>query len=560
MVKSYGDFLKDSNSNNSNNNKYRPNTNDNEEQDKNAYLDVWKVNPSYKDVNARETVLKATSLVVISLLFFASVLYLTYNLALSIGIAGIVSISFIMAFHKNFFYLRHIFDFRSFDPLGDLVFWRNKDHKKVLFYTNCKELSTTGVRIFKIEVLPENVRANLNRVYIGLHALKVAFSYQIIQKQLQTSENRDGSESSTFETIIYFSTFYNVKGRITKYKFDNMVEELQENAASLKSAFSSNFHHFKVAELSEEELVNAYRIAVLKQDVEIEEESDSDIISCEKVKPKTVYTILKASYLLGIVIFLDRLLLVFNLPLMLQFLVTFAILTATLVIWWRELFFLTLKSKHFESDDVEVIEPFCDVKFFKVSGASETIFYQVEGKLIGGIKINNVYFAYPPPYCSASKFYEALIREKMPFTVTIQLTPLNFRQFDEEGFKFLTDLEQKKLLTRTETVIDGKKWLSSRSGIWSTVITYSTSAISKAPALSYEIVDAIEQKLKDRNLALRESFKQDFVNYELKLLKKNELESGFLFETFKNKFFRRNGSHLSYLLFQLNFESWEKKC
>ena len=49
---------------------------------------------------------------------------------------------------------------------------------------------------------------------------------------------------------------------------------------------------------------------------------------------------------------------------------------------------------------------------------------------------------------------------------------------------------------------------------------------------------------------LRKSFKQFFVTYELKQLRKNELESGLLFETFKNKFFRRNGTHLSYLMFQ----------
>jgi hypothetical protein len=538
MVKSYGDFLKDSNSNN----KYRPNTDNNEKEDDNAYLDVWKVNPSYKDVNATETVLKATSLVVIALLFFISVLYATYNLALSIGIAGIVSISFVMAFYKKFFSLRHLFDFRSFNPFGDFIFWKAKYDKTVLFYTNRKELSTTGVKIFKVEVLPENVRANLNRVYIGLHALKVPFSYQIIQRPLLASE------SSTFETIIYFSTFYNVKGRITESKSKRMVEELREYAVSLKSAFASNFHHFKVAQLSGEELVNAYRIAVLKQDVEIEE--DSDRVSCETVKPKTLPTIIKASYVLATVIFLDRLLLVFNLPIVLQFLGTFAILTGILLIWWRELFFFLIKSKLFESKDLKVIDPFSDVKFFKVSEAPETIFYQVEGKIIGGIKINNMYFTSPPPYCSASKLYEALIHEKMPFTVTIQLTPLTFHQFDKEGFKFLKDMEQLKLLRRTESVIDGNNWLSSRSGIWSTVINYSTSVVSKASALDYEIIDEIEQKLKNQNLALRTSYKQFFVTYELKQLRKNELESGFLFETFKNKFFRRNGTHLNYLMFQ----------
>jgi hypothetical protein len=164
MVKSYRDFLNDSNSNN----RFRPNTDANEKKDNRAYLDVWKVNPSYKDVSTSETVLKATSLVVMGLLFFSSVLYSTYNLALSIGIAGIITISFIVAFHKNFFSLRHIFDSRSFEPFGDFVFWQAKYDKSVLFFTNHKELSTTGVRIFRINVLPENVHANTNRFFKNL--------------------------------------------------------------------------------------------------------------------------------------------------------------------------------------------------------------------------------------------------------------------------------------------------------------------------------------------------------------------------------------------------------
>ena len=544
MVKSYRDFFNDSNSNN----RFRPNTDANEKEENSAYLNVWKVNPSYKDVSTSETVLKVTSLVVIGLLFFTSVLYLTYNLALSIGIAGIVTISFIMAFHKKFFSLRHVFDSRSFEPFGDFVFWQAKYDKSVLFFTNHKELSTTGVRIFRINVLPENVHANTNRFFKGLHALKVPFSYQVIQRPLQASNNSDGSETSSFETIIYFSTFYNIKGRITESKLVKMVEELRDYAVSLESAFASNFHHFNIVQLSEEELINAYRIAVLKQDIEIEE--DSKKISCGTVKPKIIPTILKASYLFAIVICLDRLLLIFNLPVVIQSLATLTILLGIIVIWWRDLFFFLIKSKLFKSNDIQVMDPFSDVKFFKVSEAPETIFYQVEGKIIGGIKINNMYFTHPPPYCSASKYYEALIHKKMPFTTTIQLTPLTFHQFDKECFKFLKDMEQRKLLMRTESVIDGDNWLSSRSGIWSTIITYSTSAVLKAPVLDYEIIDEIEQKLKNQSLVLRKSFKQFFVTYELKQLRKNELESGFLFETLKNKFFRRNGTHLNYLMFQ----------
>jgi len=543
MVKSYRDFLNDSNSNN----RFRPNTDANEKEDNRAYLDVWKVNPSYKDVSTRETVLKATSLVVIVLLFFTSVLYSTYNLALSIGIVGIITISFIVAFHKNFFRLRHIFDSRSFEPFGDFVFWQVKYDKSVLFFTNHKELSTTGIRIFRINVLPENVHANTNRFFKGLHALKVPFSYQVIQRPLQASINSDGSETSSFETIIYFSTFYNIKGRITESKLVKMVEELRDYTISLESAFASNFHHFNIIQLSKEELINAFRIAVLKQDVEIEE--DSKKISC-RTETKITPTIVKASYILAIVICLDRLLLVFNLPIVIQALATLTILIAMVVIWWRELFFFLIKSKLFKSKDIHVIDPFSDIKFFKLSEAPETIFYQIEGKIIGGIKINNLYFTHPPPHCSASKFYEALIHKKMPFTTTMLLTPLTFHQFDKEGFKFLKDSEQLKLLRRTESVIDGNNWLNSRSGIWSTIMTYSTSVVLKAITLDYEIIDEIEQKLKNQSLVLRKSFKQFFVTYELKQLRRNELESGLLFETLKNKFFRRNGTHLNYLMFQ----------
>jgi hypothetical protein len=138
----------------------------------------------------------------------------------------------------------------------------------------------------------------------------------------------------------------------------------------------------------------------------------------------------------------------------------------------------------------------------------------------------------------------------MPFTATIELNPLDFDQFDKEGFKFLKEPEKMKLLGRIETDIDGNNWLSSRSGLWNAVITYSTSAISKALELSYEVIEEIELKLKNQTLAMRNSFKQFYVNYELKQLRKNELESGLLFETFKNRLFRRNGTHLSYLMFQ----------
>ena len=66
MVKSYGNLLKDSNSWKS---KTSPPEKESEGDDQSkAYLKVWKVNPSYKDIDKRETLLKASSLAIVGFL------------------------------------------------------------------------------------------------------------------------------------------------------------------------------------------------------------------------------------------------------------------------------------------------------------------------------------------------------------------------------------------------------------------------------------------------------------------------------------------------------------
>ena len=261
MVKSYGNLLKDSNSWKS---KTSPPEKKSEGDDQSkAYLKVWKVNPSYKDIDKKETLLKASSLAIVGFLYFAFVLYATSNFALSITVTAIVVISYVLVFHKNIFSLKHLFEFRSFEPFQELIFWQPKYDTSLLFFTNHKDFITTGIRIFKIRVIPENVHANLNRFIKGLHAVKAPYSYQIIKKPLQISiNNSTGNRNSSFETVIFFSTFYSVKGRISKSKLVELVDNIREYTFSLKSAFASNFHHFKITQLSDTELVNAFRSSV----------------------------------------------------------------------------------------------------------------------------------------------------------------------------------------------------------------------------------------------------------------------------------------------------------
>ena len=546
MVKSYAHMLK--NSGNKKGKTFSAEFTEVDDQEK-KFLKIWKVNPSYKDIEKKETLIKSGSLTILGFLFFSCALYATRNLVLSITISSIIVISYVVVFHKSIFSLKHVFEFKSFDPFQKLVFWQPIYDKSILFFTNHKDLTTTGIRIFQIKVIPENVHANLQRFIKGLHAVKVPYSYQIIQKPLQiANDTRSRAQISSFETLIYFSTFYFFNGRVTESKMLKLVESLREYTASLQSAFASNFHHFKIALLTESELIEVFRNSVLKQNIGIENESSD--ASHKPYTHEKVNSIIKAIYILSIVISLDFFLLILSFPIGIRIIISAFIIASSILIWWRELLFQLNKGKLFKSKDIEVLAPFSGIQFYKSSKTPETLFFKVKGSLIGGLKMLNLSFSYPPSYCSPDKFYVALIRDSMPFTVTFQLRPLTFSQFDKEGFKYLRDNIKKKLLSNTEKFIDGNNWLSLRSGIWSTIGTYSTCVVFNSPDFTYELVDKIEQKLITQKTVLCNTFKQFFTNFEIIPLRHNKLEAGLLFETLKNKFFLRNGTHLNYVLYQ----------
>ena len=545
MIKSYGEFL---NENNSQNKKGKENSANGKENDEDPYYSVWNVFPSYKDIDNTDTLKKAISFVVIELAFFASLLLATVNFLLSISATVVIGVSFVLVFRKNFFSLRHLLEFGSFNPFQNLIFWQTEYDKSVLYYTNRADMVTTGVSSLKVGVMAENVGPTLLTFIKGLHKNRTPYTYQVIHKPLQIIESQVYGKKSTFETLILFSTYYRVSGRITKSKLIRLVNELRLSTTALKTGISSNFHHFQISSLTGQELVESFRSTVLKRDVPIE--SNSKKITCKTVRPKLGTSIARASYLVALVVALDLSLLFFNLSLFYRFLLNLGIITLLLLVWWQELFFQLSKGKLFKSKEIGVIDPFAKIEFYKSKKIPETIFYQIEGKTTGGIKMANLYFCSPPPYCNPSKFYESLNKENMPFTVSFQLRPLNFEKFDEEGFEYLTEREKFYLMKRRSNPVQRDDWLRQRAGIWSAIATYSTSVVSNSPSLTYETMDAIERRLIRQFEVLRTAFGNNFMNYKIKPLKNNLLESGLIFETLKNKFFRRNGTHLNYLLFQ----------
>ena len=549
MVKSYGEFLNEDNIQNRNGKeKNESGKGDDKKTDENPYYSIWNSFPSYKDIDSTDTLKKAISLVVMEFVLFASLLLTTVNIMLSISATVIVGVSFVMVFRKSFFGLRHLLEFGAFDPFQNLTFWQTDYDKSVLYYTNRIDMITTGISILKVEVMAENVSANLLTFIKGLNKNRTPYTFQVIQKPIKITDSKVYDKNATFETVILFSTFYMIGGKLTKLKLTKLVEELRLNIIALKTGFSSNFHHFKISSLTGQQLIEAFRSTVLKRDVSIE--SDSPRITCKTVRPKLSASIAKASYIVALVVLLDVSLLFFNLPLIYRFLLNVGIIILLLIVWWQELFFQLSKSKLFKSKEIKVIYPFTKIEFFKSRKTPETIFYQIEGKTTGGIKMANLYYCSPPPYCNPGKFYESLNKEGMSFTVTFQLGPLNFEKFDEEGYEYLTEREKFYLMKRKSNPVQRDNWLRQKAGIWSAIATYSTSVVSNSPSLTYETMDEIEIRLRQQFAILKSAFGNNFMNYMIKPLRNNLLESGFVFETLKNKFFRRNGTHLNYLLFQ----------
>ena len=567
MVKSFGEFLdeekylsrkgRESNVSSKENDK---------ESDDDPYYSVWNAFPSYKDINNPDTLRKIIPLIIIEFLFFASLLLTTYDFALSIGATVVVGISFVLVFRKSFFSLRHLFEFGAFNPFQDLIFWQTEYDKKdydnpeyyksVLYYTNRRDLVTTGVSTLKVEVMAENVNPSLHTFINGMHNNKTPYTFQIIHKPLQIIDIKSNgkSKNSTFETVILFSTYYKISGKMTKSKVAKLVAELRKSVAALKTGITSNFHHFKVSLLTEQRLVDSFRSTVLKRDVPIE--SDSKKITCKTAKPKLTSSVLKAAYVIGLTVALDVSLLIFALPMLYRFLISAGLVVSILLWWWQELFFQLAKGSLFNSKDIGVVDPFAKIEFYKTKKAPDTIFYQIEGKTTGGIKMANVYFCNPPPYCNPSKFYEALNKEGTPFAVTFQLRPLNFEKFDQEGFKYLTEKEKFYLMQFRTNSVGRDAWLRDRAGMWSVITAYSTSVVSNSPSLNYETMGWIERRLGEQFSVLKAAYGNNYMNFKIKPLRGNLLESCFEFEALKNRFYRRNGTHLNYLLYQgktLNF-------
>ncbi|MFW9866145.1 MAG: hypothetical protein ACFFEN_08620 [Candidatus Thorarchaeota archaeon] len=518
-------------------------------QDKNSLKEapnIWKVNPSFKHSNSSLTLIRIISLALLIVFFVCSTYILTSHLYLALGFGTAILVLFILVFHDQFFILKDIFPISfqrtiNLSPFKDFIFFFDNKDESILYFTNKKDLVNIGLKIFKVEVIPENIHASVNFFVKGLSEFKnmVSFSYQVIQTPFIKSES--------IQTSIYFCVYHAVNGSFILSKLESLRETLQKLGGILRSNFTGNFHHFQISQLSGLELTNALRTYLFRIPTPVVDDN-------RRVKfTLTGHDLVKFTFLALLIVISGGFLLFLKIELIYVFLISIIIFGVIIYLWWRELLLFTSRKFWLKEDHFRLINPFSDLKFFRYRGVSDTIFISIDNKILVGIKMLNLAFTFPPSYCRADKFIQAIMNQKISFGYTCMNIPVDYRTFCKEGLDYLTEKSKSGLLKspwRVQTKLDEINWLAMRSGIWKTMLIISTYDFEITDSLTKESFLTLEERLTLKTQLLFNAFNINFLNYELIQLSKRKLISGIQCEIFKNNVFNRNGTHLNYLLLQ----------
>ena len=256
---------------------------DMEEELSSNYLDIWELNPSYKDINARITLIKAFSLILV-LSFLTVITYqLTLNFYFTIGLTIFILLFFILTFSDNFFNIASLKLFLShglkfIEPFKNLEFWTIQEDPATCLINNRRDSLSIAVRIFKVDTLPENVHPTLNQFLKALNKARIQFTYQVVQNpilgsdrnslvdegQFEISRNQKLNSNVSVQTSIYFCFYNCISGLLTNSRIAYIIEKVSDVSKEFKSNFYANFHHTKISLLVGNDLINAIRTSFCK--------------------------------------------------------------------------------------------------------------------------------------------------------------------------------------------------------------------------------------------------------------------------------------------------------
>ena len=515
-------------------------------EDSHQYLDLWPINPEFRDVNRKSQAIKLGSLVIILGVMFFHLILLSFSFITILEIALFSIFLFLFAFRERIFSLQGLLSLRQFNPFEGFLFWRIKEDSNSVYYTRPADLLTVGVRIFRMEILPENVTASVKHFVRAAASNFHSLNYQVVHQPMSTSLlERNSPKQQSHRTFIYFTVTKKFTGLITISKVKQLMESLRDESLALSSRFIADFHHYKITMLSERDVIDSLRTIFLQLP---EKEIKSDVEVKKSITPIQSFT------KVGVILFLS----IFNGWLVSAIwnnsLLSMMVCTATCIlliwIWWKELLFRISSRRIFDSNAVKVIDPFEDLSFYRFKKAPESIFFHSVVGITGGIKAFNVRHVPQPLFFDENKLYHPLVGSGASFSAIISAVPISFNAFEKVGYKKLRHRARNDLSWKVRTEEARAIWMVQRAGMWKAEMAFTTQAYRMEKKFSSETLQEIELELQETNLKLSSLFNIQYSDCNLQLLHANLLESVVLMSVIKSRYTRLGGSHLRYSLIQ----------
>jgi hypothetical protein len=531
-------------------------------------LDIWRVNPSYRDIDVKAFTIKGSVSVILFLAVSFSLYFLTANIYFTVSL--LFPLFFIYFFDQGKRFLNKVFNLFNealyVRPFGDLEFFVIKDEPSTLLLVNKKVSSTVALRVFKVEVLPENLQPTLNQFLKSLNDSQLSFSYQVSHKpiiDLRTQkveglkEIKSQAKDDVPSTIsIFFSVYCHKKGILKRGRVNYLLNEVEDYSNELKSEFTANFHHTKIRLLQTKELLEAVRVITynIPTDFGSSELKEVPRNSC-------VFNLfLKSMFSLLLVVIISIILFSINIPLLIVLTIDGLFQYYLFFVWWRDVLFFFSNRTLYRYKNIKVFDLFPDTEFFQYKRFQDVMFVNIQNKILIGVKLLNLGAAVQPMLAYPDKFFRAIIDQKLFFNYFVNATPANDRMLSKECFnKYNKKTRDQFTITYDEISKfdkndypseDYKNWLEMRSGIWKTYLAIAINCYEEIASNGETSVLDMVYELEEKAVILKKSFEQNFLRLRLVEVWKDQLLNGFVSNTLKTRDFSYNNTHLNYTYFQ----------
>ncbi|KKL45626.1 hypothetical protein LCGC14_2353740, partial [marine sediment metagenome] len=382
--------------------------------------------------------------------------------------------------------------------------------------------------------------------------LRIPYAFQVVQTPFYSNidANLQKKSMTSIRTSIYFSVMYDRIGILTDHMLERLRSNIKQIGNIMKNNLATTFHHYKIALLSETNLVNALRTFYVKGTTSVATKIENKKRTLRNI---SFISIMKMVLFTIILSAIDIILLNFEITFWYIIAIDIGISIFFLLIWWRGLLFHFTKNTLFKKDNIMLIKPFKNVRFIRFRQFPRTLFLNIEDNLLLGLKILNLKNMFYPRFVNLKEFFEALNLSKLSFGYTLSNYPIDYDEFEHDGLEHVKEDLINKLLNRRKVDRNeafNETWLGKRFGMWNSILSLSVHSYRFIDTLQKNLFYELEEELLAKKESLRGTFHLNFNSMDLTELSSNSLISGYLFSTLKDKKVRGGGSHLNYIMIQ----------